>query len=322
MEKTANQTQDSESRPGARIEAALLLAGGLHPPPMARASGRSLLDLYLTPTRSVLGLWMDHLAGVGSPPARVLFNGKGPEPRGAEESMGGDVRFEREAAEYRGPGGSVRDACAEYGSDETVLVADAGRYFGGDLGEIIERHGERQADITVVCGADESPAGLYLIRCGALESIPPTGFMDLKEQFLNRAVGEGASVWVHRLVEAGTHPLRTRRQFLHGAAVATSQPASVVTGDGRVAVSRDAIAGFQRLRVVSPEARLGPDVVLHDAIVMPGATIGRGALLARAVVCPGAVVEDDMEVVDAVVSAAGVISDEWANSRAPGRGPQ
>ena len=52
----------------------------------------------------------------------------------------------------------------------------------------------------------------------------------------------------------------------------------------------DLVTGRRRDRAdgIHPEAKLGADVVLEDAVVGPGASVGAGAVVSRSVLLPGA----------------------------------
>lgn len=283
------------------IAAAVLLAGGLKPSPLASAARRSVLDLHLTAERTVLGMWLDRLAALGAgpdsapPPARVIFDSHSPAPTGLGVGPYDNVRFQKEPHAFRGPAGAVKDVCADVESGDSVLVCDAGRYLDGSLVCMLADHDRRNADITIASDADESPSGLYLIRGSALALIPQKGFLDLKEQFLERALKAGLGVWVHRLGDRRSYTLRTRAQFLAAAHAAARA--------GRAAEPRDP------LRVIAPDADVEVGAHIVDSVVMPGARVEAGCVIARSLVCPGARVPRGMDVLDAVVSADGIRSD-------------
>ncbi len=274
------------------IAAAILLAGALRPSPLASAVDRSVLNLYLCPSRTVLGRWLDAVAGLdlGSVAVRVIHDDNLPAPTRAGLRPDDSVEIEKERGRFRGPAGVVRDVCETIGPDLSVLIADSARCFRGDLGGMAAEHARRGADITVACDEQGAPAGLYLVRRGVLDLVPRSGFMDLKEQLLDRAVKAGLGVWVHRLAPGASTPLRTRGQF--------------------IAAAEAAGAGEVPFAVICLEADVDPSAVIVDSVVMPGALVGAGAVVARSMVCPGARIEAGQEVVDAVVAAAGVRSGE------------
>jgi NDP-sugar pyrophosphorylase family protein len=295
-----------------RLGGAVLLAGGMNVPPMSRAAGRSLLDLHLTPTRSVLGLWLDRLgrfAGEGG--VRVLCGGDAPTPEGVEADVREKMSIERERRDLRGPGGALADACVDLASDQSVLAVEAVRVFIGELDRAVDDHFEQGADITILAGRDMSPAGVSIVRRGVLDLVPKAGFMDLKEQLLDRAITRGFVVRVFRLEEERSMPVRTREQFLDAARAAAGLGGST----RRVRTSRVEGDGSPPLRVIGEGAVVEEGARVIESVVTPGAVVRSGALVVRSVVAPGAIVEPGMEVVDAVVSTAGTMSDARANAR-------
>lgn len=298
------------------IAASVLLAGGLRPSPLVRASGRSALDLYLTPTKTALALWVDRLGGLaaaggGRAPIRVLHDANNPAPTLAATGEIPGLSIEREPGQYRGPAGVLRDVCADYDPDLPVLVCDASRFLDGELDEMLQEHALRKADITVACDAESAPVGVYLVRCAALALAPRNGFMDLKEQLLDKALSAGKGIWVHRLGQRRSFPLRTRAQFLRAARAANGRS---VDDAREIDVFSDAVArgGEPPWSVVASDAEVGANAVVVDSVVMPGAVIGAGSVVARCVVCPGSRIEPGASVVDAVITGAGVKSDEDA----------
>ncbi|TVQ30754.1 MAG: hypothetical protein EA376_11925 [Phycisphaeraceae bacterium] len=297
--------------------ACILLAGGLRPSELTAAVGRSVLNLYLTQDRTTLGLWLDRLEGLRAPgceppPARVIYDESAPAPTRAGVGSTDRVSIEKEKRQYRGPAGALRDACETYAEADVILVADAARCLLGDLRPMLNDHLQRGADVTVASNQDGTPAGLYLVRCGALALAPKSGFMDFKEQFLSKAMREGMTILAHRLGERSSLPLRTRGQFL----AASARLAGVAAPDaGGIVVRGDEALeiGEGGLRVVSPEAEVAEDAVVAESVVMPGALVGAGAVVARSIVCPGARVEAGAHVVDAVVSESGVRLDGGAS---------
>ncbi len=298
----------SDHRSRSRIAAAIILAGGLRPSPLARAAARSVLDLHLTESGTVLDAWIAHVEALlrarrGVISIRVLCDKSAPEPN--QPTTPGErasVEFEREASAYRGPAGALRDACARYDADDQLLIIEGARWATGSLLELADAHKRRAADITVGCDQSDRPTGIYLLRAAVLQDLVPSrGFMDLKEQLLARAMEAGLGIWVHRSPDGCSIPLRTRSQFLEAAAAATR----IELGAGGGASENPGRPAF---RVITPGARVAPDSVIADAVVMPDAEVGSGAVVARSIVCPGARVASGTEIVDQVVRTGGVES--------------
>jgi hypothetical protein len=258
------------------LDACVLLAGALRPSPLVEAAGCSVLDFYLTPDSTVLGLWIDRLTELepveaDEIPLRIVHGRTNPVPRNPGGAALLGLRIVQEAGEYRGPAGVARDACEGLDPDATILLADAGRYIATSLEPMLRAHRERRAGVTVACNADRTPAGVYLIQRRTLDLVPRAGFVDLKEQWLRRALEGGVGVWTHVLggvgAGAGSLPIRTRPR---GGAV------------------------------VAPGAAVAPGAYAADCIIMPGARVEAGAVVARSVVGPGALVASGAEVIDEV----------------------
>jgi len=294
----------------ANVAAVILLAGGIRPSPLVRDARRSALDLSLTPERTALDFWLDALEGVASErpaewalPIRIIHDAKTPAPRVEDAVTAASITTEVDSGEYRGPAGVARDACEGYEDDALVVIADAARVVRVDVAEVVRRHEASGAAATVVCDADDAPAGLYVARCGSLTKLAPaTGFMDLKEQWLGRVRGAGLPAGVHRVAPGRTWPLRTREDVL-AAAQWLSGGARWPRFSDAVVTARECDPEAKHFRVIAAGAHVEPGAIVVDSVVMPGAFIGSGAVVARSLVCPGTEVDRDAEVVDAVVSS-------------------
>ncbi|MCH8259180.1 MAG: glycosyltransferase [Planctomycetes bacterium] len=303
----------TNSRPGLR--ACLVLAGGLRPSPLVEAAGRSVLDLYLTPEKTVLDVMVEQLtllpSSDGMPLAiRVVYNGRLPAPWPGTSAP--NVRFEQDPQAYRGAAGLVADLCAGYEDHEHVLVVEAGRVLARDVESMWDEHLASDADVTVGCNQDGSPGGVYITRCGVLRHIPPIGFVDIKEQWLASAGDRGVKVRVHGFSSPGALPLRTRSDFLAAARHVNNHVASRACRS--IASPPAQAAGLEPFRVIGHGAAIGPDVHINDAVIMPAAVIGGGALIEHSVVCPGAVIEPKLRVVNAVVSRSGFYVDQFVTT--------
>jgi glycosyltransferase involved in cell wall biosynthesis len=289
--KVADDPQPIVDVGPARVDlaASILLAGGLRPSPLAAAAGCSVLDLWPNPDQTVFDCWLDRIAELAGElsrvvPVRVVHDANTNPPWPGSRSCG-QLLIEQEPRPLRGPAGILRDLCRDYGPQEHVLVAESARLLTCPLVPMLAEHARLGADVTVASNPDRSPAGIYLVRCGVLDLVPAAGFVDLKEQWLPRAVDAGLSVRVHDLPGPGALPLRTRRQFLAAAAASGS-------------------------RVVCRGGLIGPDASVLDSIVMPGAVVGPMAIVMRSLLCPGSRVRAGANIVDAVVSGSECISDD------------
>jgi hypothetical protein len=312
-----------EQAPSA-ISACVLLAGGLRPSPLVLATGRNILDLYATERRSNLDVWLARLEPLGKMPVRVVHGGETPAPMTPPHDDWPDLTIERDPEGYRGPAGVIRDLCVDYPGESTVLVGEASRFVSCDISELVREHRRKNADATVGMNPDGSPAGVIAIRRSALDCIGPVGFVDLKEQWLNKVISTGGAVLAHPLRGAGAMLLRTRSDLLAAAKVvcgilseppdmepvflhAASGPAHGESGD---TIQRPQ-TGFS---VICSGARVATSAFIHDAVVMPGAEVGERAIVVRSVIAPGVRVESGAELIDVVAGANGARSDQWAAS--------
>lgn len=294
----------------------MLLAGGLVAPPLAREARRSVLDLSLTATETVLGRWARLLreAGVEGPPVKIVHGPQVPAPVLCE-SLLGRATVVRESDAYRGPAGAVRDAVQDVAADRFALVIEATRFHDRSLDRTLLEWRESGADVVVACNADHSPAGVYLIRRAVFDHVPPVGFMDLKEQLLERAAGAGDRTAVVTCEGIRSFPLRTRRELLRAASLLADRVAGASIG--RLAPS--VLTGERWPSVVCDGATVHPSAVIVDSIVMAGAEVGEGAVVARSVVCPGAWVTPRQTVLDEVVPGVVTRTEQEYQVTIPGR---
>src|SRR5687768_87824 len=119
-----------------RLRALVLLGGSLRADAFASGIRRSVLDLPVDSTHSLLNLWQDHAAsladaaGLDEIQARVLVNSAAAQPAshaGYEITAAPrvDVHVERDPSELRGTGGLLKDLCRGYDDADLVLVANA-----------------------------------------------------------------------------------------------------------------------------------------------------------------------------------------------------
>lgn len=283
------------------IDRIVLLAGGLKPSPFVRACGTSVLNLPLGLSGSVLDLWRTHFAALSghlTPTAHIdiaVGEEHAAELRHAERD-GIQTRIVRDASEYRGPAGTLRDATNDLLDDDAVLIAEGSRVVATDLAAFVRTHLARACDASVAVNPDGSPAGVYCFNAKALRQIPTVGFMDLKEQFLSRLVDTGQNVRVFRLDAPGVLQCRTRADFLAAAmaVAAASMPAE------------DANSVNPGPAVLSRSAVVDPTAFVAHAVVGPNSRVEAGAVLVRTLVTGSAVVPAGASLCDAVVSARGI----------------
>lgn len=299
---------DASLRGGVRW---VLLVGGLRASPLVADAGVSTLDLSLAPDRTALERWLEVIAATADvAPVEgvwVVFGANTPRPSAPKANFGVRLEIIPDPRPLRGPAGIVRDVCADWPADTTVVAAEAKRCHIGGLSPMLRRHFESNAEVTVGANVDGSPAGVYVLRRSTLEYVSGAGFMDLKEQWLRRAQERKADVRVFRLAGRGAMPLRTREQFL-SAAMALSG----LSPEGRLArfsvFGADGATQDEPFVVLGPGATIGSGALVLDSIVMERAEVGPGSVVVRSILAPGARVQPGSEVVDAVVTARGVVS--------------
>lgn len=256
----------ANSRHGVKRCVCVLLAGGMRPAPLAAELQRSILDLPVAPTHTLLEHWIALFgpiaAGLGiSLDVRVVGSRSVPfpvvRPRNAEFPVA--ILCDRD--EYRGPGGAVADACAHEPDDTLIVIAEAARFLACTVAPIVAEHLELTADITVASNEDSSPAGLYVTRRGQLSLIPPRGYYDIKEQWLTNAAAAGARIGVHRLKGRASVLLRTREQYV-SIVRATCGGGSLIESGAQVA----------------PTARVVHSVILAGSVVPDHAVVARSVI--------------------------------------------
>lgn len=293
----ASRAKAPRAPSGAAAGACVLLAGGIRPSALSKETGSSVLNLWLSDAGSVLEHWLERVAHAASPGARVhvVHDPASPAPAQPRRTSGMSVSIHPEPRAYRGPAGILRDVCEGLAPETIVLAGEAGRWLSGDPAGLVRAHASRGAEATVGVNPDGSPAGLYAISAEALGRVPGRGFMDIKEQWLQRLVEAKGRVWTHRMEGDGALPLRTREQFLEAARRA-SGGADPREGRGLW----DGVGSPASWRVIGPGTIVGDGATVLESVVMPGAEVGAGAVIVRSLLCPGARVEAG-EVVSATI---------------------
>jgi len=283
----------------------VLLAGAIKPSPLVELTGFSTLDLLATADLTVFDLWIERLRGIGVEPSAVaaVYGTNVPSPSATPETIA--VRHRRERDHLRGPAGAAKDAAAELGGHDPIVIVEAKRHPGAGLGALVEAWNAGAGDVVVARNPSGAPGGVYVTRREYLELAPDRGFMDLKEQWLSRAREAGARVAVVDLPRPGTRSLRILPHYLR----ATLDPEGA-WGEGAGFQTGIVGADAPRRALVCPSARVSDEADVIDAVVMEGARVEKGAVVVRSVVCPGALVEPGAQVVDAVVTESGVRSDK------------
>ncbi len=298
----------------------VLLAGGLRPSPLAAGAGMPALRLFPKADCSVLDNWIVRLNELHTAAltqqseieVRVVFDTSRDIIEDGHSCGSVRLTFEGESAAYRGPAGVVRDVVSTFGDDTTVLIAEANRWLMSGLAPMLEEHAQRDADVTIARHGDGSPAGVYLARQDAFDTVNSKGFIDLKEQWLTSLRDAGRRVFVHTLAEPGAVLLRTRKDFLALAQRLSRAGEWEKGADERSVVASKELMPTERWSVVSSRATVDPSARTVGSVVMPGAMIEAEAVVVRSLVCPGANVAAGSAIVDEVVRGDPAVASRMA----------
>lgn len=289
-----------------RIKAIVLLAGSVRPSELSRGVGRSLLDLPVEAGASVLSLWsvqaesLAELASLQALPLRVIINRSAPEPTVPARPSRVPITVERDAADFRGTGGILRDAAAQYAPDDFMLVGNGAQVLTEPLSRLASELLASSGSVSIIAHGDGTPSGLFLIRCSVLSTAADVGFLDFKEQLLPRLAAEGHAINVIRHDHATGRPVRTLDGYLAGIRAFHRMKKGLPPVQD--SFDEDWTRTFS---VVEAGANVDASATVHDSVVLSGARIERGAASVRCVVCPGAVVRAGQTVADRILTESG-----------------
>jgi hypothetical protein len=299
-----------------RLRCAILLGGTVRSSPFGAAIKRSLLDLPIDDGgggQTLLGHWGQEFsrlaASLGLPGivVRVVIGRNCFAPQTLVAAQGVQLGVERDPVEFRGTGGVLRDLAEVYDDDDLLLVAVANQLSAEPLVSRVQRFwfgdggsGERSGhgcDAALLAGPNMEPTGLFLLRCGCLRDIAPSGFVDLKEQAMP-AIARNHSVRVVR-GDSGSHSIRRWSEYL-----------VALRHRHRSADESDQWAYQEqwqpRFSVIENGAAVDATAGVHDSVVLAGGRVEAHASLVRSLVAPGGVVAHGQTVVDRLVTAAGM----------------
>jgi len=288
-----------------RIRAVILLAGLVRPTELSSRLKRAILSLPIDTDFSILDAWRGQAAMLSRTlraeklPVRIIVNRQAVPPTVRPSDGQWNVRLEIDAGEYRGTGGVLRDAAEEYGDDDYIVVASGNQLVLESLGKMVVSLAKAGGDVSLMSHQDGTPAGLMLLRCGALRSIPKVGFVDMKEQALPRIAARHKVSVVSREQPMGI-PVRSRDDYLRAL---FQYHRGRDDGDGSsspfVEKWRPTFSIVEAGAQVDSSARIHASVVLQDGRVESGATV------VHSVVCAGGVVARGQVATDQVIAADG-----------------
>jgi hypothetical protein len=288
-----------------RLAAVVLLAGGAGTRAFSDQSRRSILQMPLSVSETVLGLWHSRVRALAQLPrfaglSMILVGGERPEQVVHWDSP--RLKHLHDPQELRGTGGVLRDITSEYPDEAYVLVASAASLVLEPLEDVADQLFEASADAALCADEFGTPGSLMLIRAGCLRSIAPIGFVDLKEQAMPGIAAAGSVAVLERRMLA-TASLRTPSAYI----AALRRWYSLQKIDSAVAavVSEFTEQWKPLFSIVEPGSEVSRSARIHDSVVLAGAHVGRDATVVRSVICPGARVPATAMVVDQIVAGAG-----------------
>ncbi len=288
----------------ARLKAIVLLGGSVRSGELSRVIGRSLLDLPVNGSQSVLSLWQDNAedlaaaAGMDHLQLRIVLSQSAREPTIPLPRDRVRLTVERDAREFRGTGGVLRDLADSYAPEDLILVANAAQILGRPLEPLASVMLKAGGSVSFIAHKDGTPCGLFLVKCAALASIRDIGFLDFKEQVLPKLGAAGHKVNALMWDSPTGIPVRTLGGYLSGVRSFTRVRAGKPMDTDPF--SEDWSPTFA---IVEKGAAVDPTATIHDSVVLSGATVGRRAVVVRSVVGPGVVVEEGQTVADRAVGA-------------------
>ena len=307
-------TADAAAQRPLPITAVVMLAGSVRANHLRRATGRSPLEMPLSSSRTVLDVWLEQVEALGRLqhvgrggevvqrlPVRVMIDQDVALEAGDDAYEHLEVTVERDPSALRGTAGLLHDIARSYRDDDRLLVLHGSQVPFQPLDAVVRGLGMpgedgRDADISLVCDVDGSPAGVMALRCGALRDISPVGYVDLNEQALPR-IAKGFDVRVRRSDRRVTRSIRTLSGYLDTLrAYSRREAGRLVEADP---YAEDWQASFQ---ITEGGAAIDESAVIHDSVVLAGARVDAGAVVVRSVICPGTVVARGQSVVDSVAS--------------------
>lgn len=284
------------------LRAVVLLAGSVRANDLTAAIDRSLLDLPVEPGQSVIAQWQSEVAALAEAMSverlalRIVIDRAAPAPTVPPPHPAVMLTVERDAREFRGTGGLLRDLVVSYAPDDLLLVANAAQILIEPLANLTASLFQAGGSVSFLGHRDGTPCGLFLVKCEALASIRDVGFLDFKEQVLPKLGATGHRVQ-HVIRDSATAlPIRAIDGYLSGlkaiARLRTGQPRDTDP------FGEDWSPTFA---IVEPGATVDPSATIHDSVVLGGAKVERGAVVVRSVIGPTAVVKAGETVADAAL---------------------
>lgn len=295
------RVDEASPRALAAVRAVVLLAGSMRASPLKAITGRNLLDLPVTPMETILDQWRLNLAelaeslGRDQLPVRVMIERGAAPPRPSRDDAAVALSIEEDPRELRGTGGLLSDVARDYGDDDFLLVAAGAQVLMRDLRPELDRLSTRAADVSILATRSGEPAGLMLVRCGALRTIKAKGFVDLKEQALPQ-IAEHHDVRIVRTDASIGRPIRKLEDYLAAVREYVRQSRGMPIEDPWL--MEDWRSTFT---LVELGAEVDDEAVVHDSVILAGAKVAAGAVVVRSVISEGAIVQPGRPLVGQVI---------------------
>jgi mannose-1-phosphate guanylyltransferase len=238
----------------------------------------------------------------------------------------------------RGPAGCVRDAGLLSEAD-TLVVAEGTLVPSADVAELLEAHRSSRAALTIVVDQERrrrglsaerppSPSGLYVFDRRVLETIPATGFQDIKESLIPRLHRAGERVFTHAVAGVSPRVLNCETYLAVNEWMidrVTDTPGSLSgyylrwrnggtpCGDVLAHVTAQihpqarllgAIVLGPGVRIMAGATIIGPTTIGEGCTVAPGAVVSRSVLWNRCVVGKEALVDRCLLADDAAIESS------------------
>jgi hypothetical protein len=300
--KPRSEAQSGQTWQPAQLRAAVLLGGTVRPSVFGAGIRRSMLDLPVSGSQTLLGYWGEEFAAVGSAlglakiVVRVVIGRNCIAPHKPTAPDGVRMTVERDPVEFRGTGGVLHDLASSYDDDDLLLVAVATQLCSEPLAARVQRLWGG-GDARLLVGPHQEPTGLVLLRCGCLRGIAPSGFIDLKEQALP-AIAARHSVRVVGGSGAG-HSIRRWNDYL--AALRQRHWPSDAPEPSAYQEQWQPLFG-----VKEEGSHVDESAGVHDSVVLSGGRVEAKAMVVRSLVGPGGVVRRGQVVVGRLVTADGL----------------
>jgi NDP-sugar pyrophosphorylase family protein len=227
----------------------------------------------------------------------------------------------------RGAAGSARDA-ASTSDAHTFVVADATLIPNVNLNDVLSRHHASGACVTVVVHGESerngdlarrAPSGIYVFSRRALESVPTSGFYDIKEELIPRLHAAGQRIIAYeateeapRVIDSSTYMAANEWMIERLVSGRDSRGGYVKVGDALI--HRDAFvaddASLIGPLVIEPGARImsravviGPTSIGREVTIESDGVVSRSAVWRRSFIGEGAMADRCVIADDAIVMA-------------------